>query len=343
MLIVYRIPSGVGWNPINYMVDLAVELLEAEFLLLEAETGNLHHRWQVTHLMGRQHNPGGEDCLMICATPADLLLLLAIPQWRQRFRTLSAWIIDSFWVEWIPVILRWSRPFDHFFVTTQEDIPRWTRTTGTPTTWLPWGTDAMQLGGSNTTRLWDLTRVGRQPPEWEDDLVTEQACLTYGLRFHGRPPIANDAQINQRRLMQLYQQSKFVLAFSNAVNPTLYTHPSRQYLTARWVDALACGATLAGIPPDEPSIQDLLWPGATLTLRSLQRNPELPFLATAAHRWTPYQAAINHHYALERLDWRWRFAAIAQFFQRSPQRLQVELSLLQEKIQEQQLANFKQG
>ena len=38
-------------------------------------------------------------------------------------------------------------------------------------------------------------------------------------------------------------------AFSNAVSPAPYTHPSREYLTGRWTDSLASGATTAGITP----------------------------------------------------------------------------------------------
>lgn len=333
MLIVYRVPYGAGWSPITYMVNLAVELFEAELLLLDVETWDLHRPWQLTNFFGRQKNPAGEDCLMICTSPTDLLLLLAIPNWRHRFRTLSAWIIDSFWIEWIPQILRWSHPFDHLFVTTEEDTPTWQRVTRTPITWLPWGTDALRLGGDDPIRPWDVLRVGRQPAEWDDDLSTEQVCLNYNLRFHGRPPIPANPQENQTQLMQLYRQSKFLLAFSNTVNPTSYTHPSRQYLTGRWVDALACGTSLVGVPPKEPSIQRLLWPGATIDLQTVQRQQGLSLVADAVRQWTPQQATNNYRYALNRLDWRWRFATIAQYLQRSPHRLQDELALLHQKIQ----------
>jgi len=339
MLIVYRIPPGKGWSPITYMVDLAVELFEAELLLLDVETWDLHQRWQLTHFLGRQRNPHGEDCLLICASPSELLLLLAIPHWKNRFRTISAWIIDSFWTERIPLMMRWSRPFDHLFITTAEDIPHWQRVTGTPTTWLPWGSDVLRLGSDEADRPWDLIRVGRQPPEWDDDLATEHACLSQQIRFHPRPEISSNPQENQILLMQLYCQSKFLLAFSNTVNPTAYTHPSRQYLTARWVDALACGASLVGISPKEPSIERLLWPGATLELPTVDRTQGLPRVAAAVQQWNSSQAATNYGYALERLDWRWRFATIAQQLQRSPQRLQADLALLHQRIAQRQLVH----
>jgi hypothetical protein len=64
----------------------------------------------------------------------------------------------------------------------------------------------------------------------------------------------------------------------------------------------------------------------------------LQIIAEAVRDWTPAQADVNYHHALERLDWRWRFAAIADIFQESPKRLQDEIQLLQQKIRQQQPA-----
>ncbi|MBV9385751.1 MAG: glycosyltransferase family 1 protein [Chroococcidiopsidaceae cyanobacterium CP_BM_ER_R8_30] len=214
----------------------------------------------------------------------------------------------------------------------------WMQLMKTPTTWLPWGTDVLRLGGKEPERIWDLTRVGRQPPEWDDDLVTEQACLKRNLRFHGRPiEFVDSASRNQETLMKLYRQTKFMLAFSNTANPTNYTHPSREYITARWVDALACGAVVAGIPPKEPSIDSLLWSGATLDTGTIQREDGLRVITQAVHTWRTEQAERNYRQALERLDWRWRFATIADFFKESPQRLNDELQLLHQKIEQEHI------
>lgn len=331
MLIVYYRGLSRGWTPINYMVTLAAEIFEAELLILDSEMPNIRKRLEAAFL-GRQ-SKGNESCLLVCPNPTYLLSLFLIEGWNKRFRYIAAWIIDSFWLEWIPKFTRFSH-FDHLFVTSEEDISEWERLTKTSITWLPWGTDALRLGGQASERNLDLLRVGRQPPEWDDDVTTSKMCLARNLRFHGRPKGADNQIKNQEVLMSFYRQTKFMLAFSNAVNPTSYTHPRREYLTARWVDALACGAVVAGIAPKEPSINRLLWDGATLDLGSIRRDEGLAVITEAVHKWSIRQAEVNYQNALKRLDWRWRFSVIADVLEESPARLNAELQLLNQKIEQ---------
>lgn len=331
MLIVYMTPPGIGWHPINYMVHLAAELLEAELLILNHQKPSYFRKLEAVFLK-RQIEDSNESCLLICPNPADLSSLLLIKNWRNRFSHVAAWIIDSFWLDRIPRIVKISRSFDHLFVTSKEDIPAWQQVMQVPVTWLPWGTDALRLGGKDPERIWDLTRIGRQPPEWDNDTITQQFCLERHLRFHGRLQGFDSAAQNQAMLMQLYRQTKFLLAFSNTANPTNYTHPTREYLTARWTDALACGAVVAGIPPREPSIDRLLWEGATLDLGTVRIEEGLSGIAEVMRTWKPAQAERNYQQALQRLDWRWRFLTIANSFNQTPTRLHDELRQLEQKV-----------
>jgi hypothetical protein len=328
MLIVY-VGATIGWEPITYMIHLAAELFEAELLTIDRQKPSFFEQLEAAFLSW-QKRQGHESCLLICPNPSDLMYLLLIKNWRKQFRYIAAWIIDSFWLDWIPKVVEFSRLFDHLFVTTEEDIPEWNRIMRTPTTWLPWGADVFRLGGKDTERMWDLTRIGRQPPEWDNDSTTQQLCVNSNLRFHGRLQVFDSATKTQRMLTQLYRQTKFLLAFSNAVNPTAYTHPTRQYLTARWTDALACGAIVAGIPPKEPSIERLLWDGAILNLGSVRIEDGLQVIADAVKSWSAEDAKKNHEYALKRLDWRWRFEVIADVLNESPMRLHHELQLLKQ-------------
>jgi hypothetical protein len=260
--------------------------------------------------------------------------LFSVDGWRNRFAYVAAWIIDSFWIEHIPRAASYSRAFDQLFITTLEDIPSWTSAMGTPTAWLPWGTDALRLGTRGSERSWDLLRVGRQPPEWNDDATTERDCLARSLRFHGRPEYGGSDEDNEKRLMRLYGASKFLLAFSNVINPESYVHKTREYVSARWVDALAGGAVVAGIPPRSPTADSLLWAGATLDLRTAQRDRGLNVIAEAVRSWRPEQAKANALQALEHLDWRWRFSEIAKAFRVAPKRLEQELGLLRQAVEE---------
>lgn len=283
MLIVDATPQGAGWSPVSHMVRMASRLFSASVDVVEAarrpplwiRAGSLLRKRVVT---GNE----AENCLVICASPADLLHLIEVPGWRRRFRFAAAWVIDSFWIDWIPRTVRRSMPFDHVFITSGEDIDGWHRMCGTRPSWLPWGTDALDLGSGGSQRQWDLTRVGRQPAGWDDDDLTLAEAESHGIRFRGRPrELVTDPISNQRLLMQAYAQTKFTLAFSNLANPTNYTHPTREYITGRWVDALAAGATVAGCTPRGSCIGGLLWPGATLAFGTTDRAAGLHVLAEA--------------------------------------------------------------
>jgi hypothetical protein len=316
MLIVNCVPDEPGWNPIQHLVALASRLLEAETITVPEYPRSFLRQLS---LMIRRRRGGAarasETCLLICAGPSDIARVMSVSGWRGRFRYLAAWIIDSFWLEFIPKSVRLAKPFDHFFVTRQEDADDWRRITGVQTTWLPWGADALDLGSDGADRPWDLARLGRQPPEWDDDASNAQATRALGLRYHGRLPADGLTSLEvQRQVMGLYAASKYLLAFSNAANPTRWTHPTRQYLTGRWVDALAGGSTVAGVAPHGQDADRLLWPGATLELGGVQREDGLRVVSDALHSWTSAKAAHNNLMALERLDWRWRVKAIADTF-----------------------------
>lgn len=328
MLLVYRVPDGPGWYPINYMVELAAELLGAELLLLKGKE-NATYVERALAVLPRQR--GDESCLVICPHPRDLLSMFHVPRWKRRFRKTAAWIIDSFWTDVIPRVPRTSRLFDQLFVTTLEDVPEWRRRTGVPTEWLAWGTDALRFGSEVADRDVDLLRVGRQPPEWDDDSQVAGACEVHGIRFHGRPAFQNAATQAQAELLKLMARTRFVLAFSNRVSPAPYTHPRSEYVTARWTDALAAGATVAGTAPRSPSAEALFWPGATLELGTVDRRAGLGVLKAAVGGWSAAQAQHNHRLALERLDWRWRLDRIATFFEVQAPRLEAELQQVRDR------------
>ena len=339
MLIVNCVLDDGGWSPIHHLVALASRLLEAEVLTVRRNEPSFLDRLS-SILRGRSHRARGqESCLLICAGPADLVRLLSIDNWRGRFKFLAAWVIDSFWLDHIPTSTRLSKPFDHFFITSLEDVEQWRKITGVPTTWLPWGTDALKLGSAAPHRKWDVTRIGRQPPEWQDDASTALAASLLGISYRGR--VRSDgltALQNQELIMGVYGHSKYLMAFSNAANPERYTHHTRQYLTGRWVDALACGAVVAGICPRSPDVDELLWPGATLELGSVRRQEGLETIAGALRHWTPARAIRNNAMALKKLDWRWRLKTIADIFAVESITLRSELERLATLIEEQRIA-----
>jgi hypothetical protein len=333
VLIVNAIHHDRGWSPIKHMLALAGELFECDIVPADPREPSKMARISSILRQRIRNGSGDETCLLVCSGPADLWSVLNMGNWRRRFRYLAAWVIDSFWLEHIPRTIRLRNPFDHIFVTSLEDVDQWKSIARVGVTWLPWGTDALRLGRGGGFRDWDLTRVGRQPAEWENDIESSTAAEAFGIKYRGRPDGgALDALQNQKFMMDAYGSTKFTLAFSNVVNRDPNNHPTREYLTGRWVDALACGSTVAGVAPRGANTDQLLWPGATLELGGVGRHAGLRVLAAALAQWSPGLAAKNHEMALKRLDWRLRFKDLAKLYDIRSPRLTTELGLLDERI-----------
>ena len=311
------------------MIALASKLMHAD--VIQVGPGSASIPQKLARIFTRRMRNRGRDesCLLIGAGPGDLVRIFRMERWRERFGFVGAWIIDSFWLDHISRSVIWSRPFDHLFVTSLEDIDAWKRITRSPVTWVPWGSDVLGLGCGEHDREWDVTRVGRQPKEWDDDSACLDTASGYGIRYQGRPPgDGMTALENQLNMMRVYSSSKYILAFSNLVNREAYTHPTRDYITGRWVDALACGSVVAGIPPRGEGTRELLWPGATLDFESVRMREGMEALASALAGWTPAVSVKNYTTALRKLDWRWRFRTIADTMGIKPDPLYRELALL---------------
>jgi hypothetical protein len=223
------------------------------------------------------------------------------------------WIVDSFWTD---TALKWRRTigknFDFVVYMQSFDDEFYKGLFGERAIRLDWGADVLGLGTDHAERSIDLLRVGRQPASWDDDSETEQACDARHLRFSGRPAMTADADAMSSILAsQYYSKTKFLVAHSNLAEAAYYTHPTKAYITARWTDALACGAVVAGVPP-ESDLHLLDWPEALLRLPNLDRDQGLDLIAEAVRSWTPDIARRNHLGALRRLDWRWRFQTLAR-------------------------------
>ena len=333
--VVYMDPGGEGYHCVFHMARLAAELLGGELVVIAPRPISLAEKMSGILLPWRGSNT---LCLLICPSPADLSSILLARDWRKPYRRIVAWVFDSFWPGLIPSWARASRLFDQIFVTEQEDLHTWRRMMHAPVDWLPWGSDVLNLGSSNAVRPFDLLRFGRQPQEWDDDVVNRQRCDSRGLSFHGRPKSWQDATHNERGLMQTLSTTKFSLAFTNRLSPGKNTHPEREYITGRWTDSLASGASVAGIPPDSETVQSLLWPEALVDLGTVRQEEGLDVMTAMVQAWTPERARINHVKALERLDWRLRFQTLALALGVRSLRLDGELDRLSASIRSTQLA-----
>jgi hypothetical protein len=315
----------MGWHPVTHMVRLLAKLLDAELVEMPVTKG-LARRRQPLALAPRRRGRGA--CLVVAAEPRHLLLLLDQDYLLRGHDVVAGWVIDSFWTERMPRALLRRGHFDRLFVTDKELVELWQEEAGVATSWLPWGSDVLRLGSGAAERPVDLQRLGRQPAGWDDDEATRAACERLGLRFEGRPSVRDGASDNQRAVMEALGRAKFALAFSNAVSGADYTHPTHEYVTGRWTDSVASGATVAGIAPRVAAAEELLPDGTTLELGGTDLETGLERIEAAVASWSPERAAANHRFALERLDWRWRFLELAAALGLQSARLDEEIGAL---------------
>lgn len=331
LVILHRISPLIGWTPVSHMVNLAQQELGASLRVAPENSSRISR--QVARLRGRRAASGRPHLLFVAMTAADLRHAITSTGWRDSYDSCAVWIIDSFHTDLInPRDLK--RHFDQIFVTRRNDVDAFCAATGLPTEVLPWGCDALGLCAIAPPRDLDLLRVGRQPPVWEDDTAAARDCAAQGVAFHGRPPMGvSDDEV--AHLFSWYARSKFVLASSNLVSPADYVHKTEEYVTARWTDALAAGAIVAGVPPkSDQSYSDMLWPEAVLEIPLNSRAAGLEVIAEALADWSPARAKFNRQQALARLDWRHRFARLADFFSLEAPQLHKSLSLIESKLNE---------
>jgi hypothetical protein len=305
--IIYSKPAALGWNVITVMVELAAELFDAELVVVSAARSTSTMRKASGRLPRRR---GADVCLVIAPEPWNLNAVLRSSHWTRGFGTVAGWVMDPWWDDRIPQVASTDH-YDLLFVTEDELVEPWSQRTGRPVSWVPTGSDVLRHGSGGGERPVDLQRIGRQPSSWEDDSANERACNARGLRYGGSTPLVSDHRASMDSVLTAAASAKFTLSFTNRLSPAAYTHPTREYLTGRWADALASGAVVAGVVPDCRAARDLLWPEATLDLGGVDRDEGLLRISEAVQRWSPEVAAFNHARALERLDWRWRFRSIA--------------------------------
>lgn len=311
MQIVYAEPPGPGWHPITHMVGVMAQACGADLAVVP---GN--RPWRRTELLEAllpRRRRGAEDLLVLCPTPSLMRFLLAAPRWRTGFRTAAAWVIDSWWDDAIPRLARARSQFDLVYVSEAENIDRWREVTGRPVRHLPVGTDV--LGNPvdvRRDRPVDVLRVGRMPAAWDDDEAVGALARERGLRFAGRPPMSDETPEAMRLLWEAEHGSRFVVAFSNTVSPAANTHPTADYFTPRWADALGSGCRTAGRLPRTRTTAELVWPEANVELPHDDPARGLDVLAEHVGRWTPAEAARTRLAALGTLDWRHRFRRIGE-------------------------------
>lgn len=295
-----------GWGPVTHAARLAARLFGAE-LTSDNPASGYSRAWRAGALVPRPRRDGVR--LSILANPGHLLSLRPPSVRARRYAVEAVWIFDAFWDEWLPRFARRPGGFDVLFVTDRELVPVYEKATGVPVHWVPWGTDTQDPAGLPEDRVTDVLRVGRQPAGWDDDAATAKVFDRAGLSFEGRPAFGHDPVSTRNALMAALSRSRMTMAWSNAHSPARYTHPTREYISGRWTDAMSRGTQVLGIPPDCAAAE--LLPVEGLVIPDSTREADVvEAAAAAAQSWTPAVARRIRAHAVARLDWRHRFDTI---------------------------------
>lgn len=305
--LLYIRAGGQGWGPVDELATLCARLLNAD-LTTVTDKGEVSLARKAAGQIPRRRGRN-RSLLVLASSPGHLAYAARLRHWFPGYTTTAAWVIDSFWTDRISRMAIRRGHFDHIFVTDRDLVDEWQRATGSAVHWAPWGTDTFAAPAVAGTRPTDLLRIGRQPAAWDDDERTHSAAAELGLTFEGRPPLHPDPQANQGAVRSALGRAKFVLAFSNLASPADYTHPTREYITGRWTDALGAGTAVAGIAP--ASAEYTLWPGATFEIDPSDLSKGLAQIREAVDTWTPQSVTEHRAKARKHLDWRHRVADIA--------------------------------
>ncbi|GAB2904232.1 hypothetical protein GCM10027027_20010 [Neomicrococcus lactis] len=321
-----------GWGPIERLSTLAAEVFSAQLITVPARKSVSRLFWAKAGVPRNKGKDSGKSALLIVGVPGQLFALLEDPLWLGRYEQVAVWVIDSFWNERIPKALRGTRRIDWIWVTDSNDVPDWKSHFGNRVGVLPWGTDALRINTeySVASKHIDLLRVGRQPLEYDDDVLTLSDASQLGINFAGRPAFGSDESESQRNLYRALATTKSVLAFSNLVDGSKYTHPTKEYVTGRWLDALASGAAIGGAFPNTETSRSLVPEVGRFDVNALDRSRGLGEVRSWLQSWSEDKASVLRKHAVDHLDWRYRLASIDAHLDLGSRQLKEEIQQLKQ-------------
>lgn len=291
--------------------------------------------------------------MVIGLNGSDLEALAAIPDWRQRYDLVVAYVFDCWVLEALP---RLARQIDHLFIPFPEMQGTLATHLGIPVSPLPFGADVLGRGAGRSDRPVDVLSYGRNPLGYHQALLSQLGQSGSGQLYYPYPsarverfptvPYGPQRFDYQHSLLlgKLLRRSKAALAFSNRytaqVESTITAHVTHRLglpiVGYRWFEISAAGCAVLGKRPESSVIGDYLgWEDATIELPDdPQAGVEMICHLLAD---TKRMAAIhrrNYRENLIRNDWRHRFRAMfEQLGLPIPVKLRAQLDQLQQRYE----------
>lgn len=325
-------PGGPGWAPVENMGNLLGRYLG----VTPIQVDNKASLTKLTKILGALPRLSSQQrvAVVVACDPGQLNTIAQARYLTNRYSAIYGWVIDSFWDDRIPRIARSTSTYTKIFVTDPDDVQAWQKNGVNNVGLLPWGTDVWsnfeERISATASKTTDLIRVGRQPIAWDNDELTSSLAHKQELTFEGRPGFGSSVEDSVRLLHEAFARAKAALAFSVRVSPTKYTHPTKDYITARWLDALAWGCVVVGQKPQSAATDLLLWEGATVDISPHDVTQGMTEIKNALADYSPLVAERHVRLALEKFDWRHRFNELFAEIGYSSDKLTQELISMQQ-------------
>lgn len=308
----------ISWLAIDELADLLVHYFDAERLSPNRAKPGWRER-----LIGRgpaRWDPvqtrGGDMLIVVAHDPQQLSMIEAVPQLRQRFARIHAWVTDSYFQSGFG---RATASFDSITVTAFEDAPYVRERFGIAVHPLYQGADCLTwVPRQAHARSIDLIGFGRVPPSIHEGLVkTLHTADAAPLYLHSPLGHLSGPVVRPERAMlfKLLQRSGISLAFHLHMEPQ-GQRPRSMMVTSRWLESLLSGCIVAGRRPLSRMADEMLnWAGATIELPETSEDAVARLIElTQAREDMEWQRCTNMREMLLRHDWRHRIMSLCQLW-----------------------------
>jgi Glycosyl transferases group 1 len=280
--------------------------------------------------------------IMVVLTGADIAFVSSIPNWRQRFDRVVAYVFDSWSFE---IYARQAFQLDHIFVALPELVDDLHNFLKVPVSLLPFGADVLTHGSGQIDRPIDLMSYGRIPEQFQlafsqhfnrpaSQKIYYRSTPRSTEHFPQKPyPVRRDVQ-DTLQIYNMLRRSKLGISF-DTLYPGMRKFPY-SFVTLRWFQCGAAGCAIIGKRPTTPLADQLLdWEDATIELPD-QPEASIELIEDLLTDQPRLQAIHRRNYQqnLLRHDWRHRIKQMLTTLEIAlPDRLTDELSKLQEAAQ----------
>lgn len=254
----------------------------------------------------------GGTLISICMGPPSLRMFDAIPDWRNRFDRVAAYVVDVYpgAEERLPRSI--CDKLDALFISYEQMVPVVQGCVSCPVHLVLQAADVLGQGAAGGPRQFDFSAYGRQPGGLVSSLakrVNRQGSKA--ILFHSTFtfPFVTDWESDRALFWQMLRRTRISICY-----PFSLTHPQTYRgvdpLTARWFEGLAAGCVLAGKKPTCPEAPRLVnWEESLVTLPDDENEAidELLKLTSDLDRCESI-SRLNFRAAAASHDWRFRIA-----------------------------------